>query len=387
MSLKCMPLLLLNMGSEMIYILQQRLKAQNVDKVRMTQVLRDISHILFNTIFLKELFKPQYVCSKQIMRLFFEKIIHSTIMRLNEMSMDKLYALMTMTYKYQLQLCNGPENIVFITLNHFDCVREILRDDEKLNQFLDVAHRMDLRVNISLFVRENKQTDEGYFILFPETNYQLPYNGKPPGMIKYFESNGKIRSESFVTDDDVISYKPCNTKGSTELNKNDRGTTLGCNMYVSPETLQVKSDGIIMKSEKSLPDDELQLLSALIISPEQNQQKGFELNLFTDEMEEKTFVQEYNKTITAITHIDARMHRKTLTAAVADLKMEIPLRESKKGEDMLNLLDEAANPITSTVVDNDGVPKSLAQTRKRCSRINEQSNCKHLIFFLKNFFD
>uniref|UniRef100_A0AAF5PQW0 Protein OSCP1 n=1 Tax=Wuchereria bancrofti TaxID=6293 RepID=A0AAF5PQW0_WUCBA len=282
--------------------------------------------------------------------------------------MDKLYALMTMTYKYQLQLCNGPENIVFITLNHFDCVREILRDDEKLNQFLDVAHRMviityhkiplweqamirscllnffqDLRVNISLFVRENKQTDEGYFILFPETNYQLPYNGKPPGMIKYFESNGKIRSESFVTDDDVISYKPCNTKGSTELNKNDRGTTLGCNMYVSPETLQVKSDGIIMKSEKSLPDDELQLLSALIISPEQNQQKGFELNLFTDEMEEKTFVQEYNKTITAITHIDARMHRKTLTAAVADLKMEIPLRESKKGEDMLNLLDEAAN--------------------------------------------
>ncbi|EJW74988.1 hypothetical protein WUBG_14104, partial [Wuchereria bancrofti] len=120
--------------------------------------------------------------------------------------------------------------------------------------------------------------------------------------------------------------------GSTELNKNDRGTTLGCNMYVSPETLQ-----------KSLPDDELQLLSALIISPEQNQQKGFELNLFTDEMEEKTFVQEYNKTITAITHIDARMHRKTLTAAVADLKMEIPLRESKKGEDMLNLLDEAAN--------------------------------------------
>ncbi|VDN90440.1 unnamed protein product [Brugia pahangi] len=282
--------------------------------------------------------------------------------------MDKLYALMTMTYKYQLQLCNGPENILFITLNHFDCVRQILRDDQKLNQFLDVAHRMviltyhkialweqamirscllnffqDLRVNISLFVRENKQTDDGRFILFPETNYQLPYNGKPPGMIKYFDSDGKTFSESFITDDNVISYKPCITKGSIELNMNDRGTTLGCNMYVSPETLQVKNDGIIMKSENPLPDDELQLLSALIISPQQNQQKGFELSLFTDEMEEQTFLQECNKTITTITHIDARKHRKTITAAIADLKMEIPEKESKKGEEMLNLLDEAAN--------------------------------------------
>lgn len=57
-------------------------------------------------------------------------------------SMDKLYALMMMTYKYQLQLCNGPENIVFITLNHLDCIRKILPEDKKLTEFLDVAHRM-----------------------------------------------------------------------------------------------------------------------------------------------------------------------------------------------------------------------------------------------------
>lgn len=148
MSLKCMPLLFLNMGSEMVYILQQRLKvcffhfiwimetsqygigskkkfgnrrksnkllwnfwfpikrkfqiegvkslkikirirkyhfqAQNVSKEKTIQVLRDILHILFNTKFLKELFKPQYVCSRQIMRIFFEKLVQSSIMRLNE---------------------------------------------------------------------------------------------------------------------------------------------------------------------------------------------------------------------------------------------------------------------------------------------------------------
>ncbi|OZC08215.1 hypothetical protein X798_04774 [Onchocerca flexuosa] len=397
MSLKCMPLLFLNMGSEMVYILQQRLKAQKVSKEKSTQVLRDILHILFNTKFLKELFKPQLICSRQIMRIFFEKLVHSSIMRLNETSMDKLYALMTMTYKYQLQLCNGPENIVFITLNHLDCIREILPEDEKLNQFLNVAHRMvvshfsvfkvivtyheiplweqamirscllnffqNSRVNVSLFLRENKQTEEGRFILFPEPNYQLLYNGNPPGKIRYFEADGQVRSESFPVDDSATTYKPCLSKGNVELKANNRGTTLGINMYKSPESLQIKNDNSIIKSEDLLPDDELRLLSALIISPQQNEQKGFDLNLFMDDVEEKTFLQERSKAMTTITHIDARKDRKTITAAVADLKMEMPSRVSRKGEDMLNLLDEAANrPNTSA---GSSTKRSISSIRRK----------------------
>ncbi|KAL4001660.1 Organic solute transport protein 1 family protein [Acanthocheilonema viteae] len=346
MSLKCMPLLFLNMGSEMVYILQQRLKAQKIDKEKTTQVLRDILHILLNTKFLKELFKPQYICSRQVMRIFFEKLIHSSIMRLSKTSMDKLYALMTMTYKYQLQLCNGSENIVFITLNHLDCIREILPEDEKLSQLLDEAHRMvimmyyeiplweqamirscllnffqDSRVNVSLFLRENKQTEEGRFILFPESNYQLVYNGNPPGKIRYFETGGEVRSESFPPDDGASMYNPCLSTGNIELNANDRGTTLGTNMYMSPESLQVKSGGTIAKSKDRLPDEELRLLSALIISPEQDQQKGFDLNLFTDDAEEKTFLQD--EALRTVTHIDVKKHRKTIIAAVADVKFSM----------------------------------------------------------------
>ncbi|VDK85476.1 unnamed protein product [Onchocerca ochengi] len=388
MSLKCMPLLFLNMGSEMVYIVQQRLKAQMVSKEKATQVLRDILHILFSTKFLKELFKPQYICSRQIMRIFFEKLVHSSIMRLNEASMDKLYALMTMTYKYQLQLCNGPENIVFITLNHLDCIREILPEDEKLNQLLNIAHRMVIvtyhdiplweqamirscllnffqnsRVNVSLFLRENKQTEEGRFILFPEPNYQLLYNGNPPGKMRCFEINGEVHSESFPVDDNATTYKPCVSKGNVELKANDRGTTLGINMYKSPESLQIKNDNTIIKSKDILPDDELRLLSALIISPEQNEQKGFDLNLFMDDVEEKTFLQEHNKAMTTITHFDARKHRKTITAAVADLKIEAPSRVPKKGEDMLNLLDEAVNrPDTSA---RSSTKRSISSIRRK----------------------
>uniref|UniRef100_A0A0R3RP86 TraG-D_C domain-containing protein n=1 Tax=Elaeophora elaphi TaxID=1147741 RepID=A0A0R3RP86_9BILA len=236
--------------------------------------------------------------------------------------MDKLYALMTMAYKYQLQLCNGPENIVFITLNHLDCIRGILPEDKKLSQFLDVAHRMDSRINVSLFLREKKQTEEGRFVLFPEPNYQLLYNGSPPGKVRYFETNGEVRSESFPPDDNATMYKPCICRGNVELNRNDRGTTLGTNMYVSPESWQVKSSGMAARLDDPLPDDELRLLSALIISPEQDQQKGFDLNLFTDEMEEETFLQERDKALTSVTHIDARKHRKTIIAAVADVNIQ-----------------------------------------------------------------
>lgn len=49
-----------------------------------------------------------------------------------------------------------------------------------------------------------------------------------------------------------------------------------CNILVFPMSieLQVKNSGVVAKSEDSLPDDELRLLSALIISPVQDQQKG-----------------------------------------------------------------------------------------------------------------
>lgn len=38
---------------------------------------------------------------------------------------------------------------------------------------------------------------------------------------------------------------------------------------------QVKNNDLVAKSEDLLPDDELRLLSALIVSPGQEQQKGF----------------------------------------------------------------------------------------------------------------
>lgn len=99
MSLKTLPLLYLNMGGEMVYILDQRLKAQNVKKEKSTKVLADIVGTMVNSKFMEELFKPQELCSKKAMRTLFDKLAHASIMRLNQTSMDKLFDLMTMAVK------------------------------------------------------------------------------------------------------------------------------------------------------------------------------------------------------------------------------------------------------------------------------------------------
>lgn len=52
--------------------------------------------------FIRELFKPQEMYSSSSTREIFNKLAHSSIMRLNESSMDKLYDLMTMGFKHQV---------------------------------------------------------------------------------------------------------------------------------------------------------------------------------------------------------------------------------------------------------------------------------------------
>jgi hypothetical protein len=66
----------------------------------------------------------------------FESFAHSSIMRLNTMSMNKLFELMLMTLKLQILRTRYPEEIYQITLNHFLGILEILNSIEFDNKFL-----------------------------------------------------------------------------------------------------------------------------------------------------------------------------------------------------------------------------------------------------------
>ena len=79
-----------------------RLSAQKIANDKAKQVLQDLMLALFSDVFIDELFKPQEVYSVNSTKQIFEKIAHSSIMRLNSNSMDKLFDLMTMTFKHQI---------------------------------------------------------------------------------------------------------------------------------------------------------------------------------------------------------------------------------------------------------------------------------------------
>jgi hypothetical protein len=57
MTLRAMPMVVLNMGSEMLYILNQRLHAQNIARAKREKVLVDVVKTMFAPHFISALFQ------------------------------------------------------------------------------------------------------------------------------------------------------------------------------------------------------------------------------------------------------------------------------------------------------------------------------------------
>lgn len=84
MSQLAMPLLVVNMGCEMVYILEQRLKAQNIAPDKACKVLNDVIRTMFDPEYVDKLFAPQDMYTVSQTRKIFDRLAHSSIMRLSE---------------------------------------------------------------------------------------------------------------------------------------------------------------------------------------------------------------------------------------------------------------------------------------------------------------
>ena len=60
----------------------------------------------------------------------FKKLAHSSIMKLNDTSMQKLFDLMVMGLKYQTQLAVQPEELMFITNKHLETMKQLVAGTE-----------------------------------------------------------------------------------------------------------------------------------------------------------------------------------------------------------------------------------------------------------------
>jgi len=186
---KVFPLLYVNLSSEMLYIIEQRLQAQNIDAGKSSKVLNDILSTILNRKFLMDIFEPTTLWQHAAVKSLMEKIVHASIMRLGHQSFEKLYDLMVMAFKYQLFAAPGPESLLDITLRHLENLAPMTDDPEislqvqhlqglvinhyeKLSpwSWMQMRHLLlnylhDYRTRVSIFLKKGLQSEAGFFYL------------------------------------------------------------------------------------------------------------------------------------------------------------------------------------------------------------------------------
>ncbi|CAN7984551.1 unnamed protein product, partial [Ixodes pacificus] len=314
MSLRVLPLLYINLGGEMMYILNQRLKAQKIALDKAHKVITDIVSTMFNVRFVEELFKPQELYSKKAVRSIFEKLTHASIMRLNAASMDKLYDLMTMVVKYQTFMCSSPGDLLAVTLNHLDAIGSyvatarpvhaqvqnvlgvLLKNYQNLSvgeyqmiRYALLGFFQDLRIRVSVFLKTGVQHPNGLFEI--PTSGPVPPGFEVPGTVREFGPGSVLLRETpFETG---CNYEPAQRSAQGF----HRGTRLGTNIYSPNEQIPrslLEGQGSVPAAslnatEESVealtsPDSsaraELGLLLQLVGHDERRDTSEFSLNLF-----------------------------------------------------------------------------------------------------------
>ncbi|NXD16770.1 OSCP1 protein, partial [Nothocercus nigrocapillus] len=387
MSARTLPLLFLNLGGEMLYILDQRLRAQSIpgEKARKDEwtdvdrkrVMNDIITTMFNKKFMEELFKPQELYSKKALRTVYDRLAHASIMRLNQASMDKLYDLMTMAFKYQVLLCPRPKDILLITFNHLDAIRDFVRDapsilnqvDETFRQLIEMYTPLsagefqlirqtlliffqDMHIRVSIFLKDKVQNCNGRFVL--PISGPVPWGTEIPGLIRMFNHNGdEVKRTKFTTDGNYVIPQ---REGSFDL-YGDRVLKLGTNMYSVSRPVETHMAG----SSKSLAShakeniapnplakEEMNFLARLIGGLEMKEaggnETGFRLNLFTTDEEEEhaalTRPEELSYKVISIEATQESARQEELARILGELEVAEPRAGSTaKGEDLLALMD------------------------------------------------
>jgi len=269
-ALSAMPFLIINLGAEMLYILQQRLRAQSIEETRTKRILGVVLASLLQPSFVEELFRPREAYSVRATRIVFERIAHASVMRLNKQSMDKLFDLMAMGVKLQLLASPDPPSLLVITQTHLSGMRDIAMGDDGLVALLADATRrcseiyarmclgelyglkqillrffQDRDVKVSLFLEENTQRADGVIVL-PLAG-PVPRGYEVPGTVRYFDPvTGKVIGGTQKISGDFPSiFLPSLPISEGPVDASSTPIKLGANLYLKERKKDIASPSTV----------------------------------------------------------------------------------------------------------------------------------------------
>eukprot|EP00056_Hartaetosiga_gracilis_P001670 m.46609 g.46609 ORF g.46609 m.46609 type:complete len:444 (-) comp10729_c0_seq1:145-1476(-) len=253
MSKKALPILLVNLNCELLYVINERLEAQNAPEAKAQRIRDDIARTIFDHNIVENMFTPQPLYDQTQLLTTTKFITNSSIITLNEKSLSKLFDLMMMVFKYQFVHCKYPKELLAVTLNHLDGVTELLHLSSPAQQLVDDCrqrvldtylpissgewHRIrnalscvlqDKHTRVALFQQAKYQGRDGRFHL-DRTGPVAP-GCQPPGILTY-GTGGEAHQTS-----QVIFQSKFTASLVDEVqfeSRKTRGTALGENLYLA----------------------------------------------------------------------------------------------------------------------------------------------------------
>lgn len=208
-------------------------------------VLTDIVTVLLHPKLLDELFIPQPVATHNVIKQLLQDISATSIMKLDDYSMSKLWDLMTMIFKWQLSVATN-QNIFDISRRHLRSVAMLMPQffpkciiEQAMKRFESLAHRFtdddykclnntlilwfsEYHTKISVLMRLGLQKKDGTFSL-PSTIGTNVLNNLGENIYKYDNKKNPIEEyESRCSDASEIncllaSIEKTHSKNKVEL--------------------------------------------------------------------------------------------------------------------------------------------------------------------------
>ncbi|KAG8346781.1 putative Organic solute transport protein 1 [Trypanosoma vivax] len=395
MSDSSLPFLILNYGAEMIFILYERLVAQQVSQEMAQGALAGVVNHMFNDEFVSELLRPQQLYSFTATKELFTSLSQASVIRLSPSSMSKLFELMTVVLKYKLFVLRHPLELLELT---WGCLEELLKvlpvEGQKcvmsvfprLQEFfgqLTVGELASIRgqllnffsgryTPVSILLEGGMQAQNGYFLL-PLDECLPPLSVcEPPGRICYYNKGSLVSSSTFEHRDATLrhpSHVPLDG-WNPRVRANTRLTGRVVNMYNTnrergskrekEKPQSVKSDPVQpeapTRSEEEHCDhvrEEINHLLRLVRGKKEGVQTGFKLSLF-DHLDDRhgnkeSGTDEGSAQATAVNRMSKKQlqaQNKELFGLADGLRLDkdphrAPRSNSKPSNNLLDIMDES----------------------------------------------